>query len=383
MLFEAPPLDAQETAVLANIEELRSSLRFAVREQRRWTGMLRRTLFARAIQGSNSIEGINVTRDDALAAVEGGEPLEATEQNWAAVVGYRSAMTFVMALADDPHFAYSTDTIRSLHFMMIQHDTLQKNPGRWRPGHVYVRNSESGEIVYEAPDADRVPALMSELVDSLNNESSAPAIVRAALAHLNLVLIHPFSDGNGRMARGLQTLVLAREGILAPQFSSIEEYLGRNTQSYYDVLAAVAKGYWQPENDTRPWIRYCLTAHYVQAQTVLRRTKEAERLWELLKAELEPKDLPERVIFALFDAAYGYRVRRSTYQPTAEIEEHTASRDLRALVDADYLVAHGERRGRYYVASDRLQKIRSRSLEVKTLIVDPFDRNSLGKPAKQ
>jgi len=62
------------------------------------------------------------------------------------------------------------------------------------------------------------------------------------MAHLNLTMIHPFSDGNGRMARCLQSLVLARGGKLSPEFLSIEEYLGRNTPSYYQVLSAVAQG---------------------------------------------------------------------------------------------------------------------------------------------
>lgn len=57
--------------------------------------------------------------------------------------------------------------------------------------------------------------------------------IQAGMAHLNLVMIHPFRDGNGRMARCLQSLVLARGGILDPVFISIEEYLGRNTQRYY------------------------------------------------------------------------------------------------------------------------------------------------------
>lgn len=71
------------------------------------------------------------------------------------------------------------------------------------------RRDETGEIVYEGVDGDSVDALMHELVTSLN-----------------LVLIHPFRDGNGRMARCLQTLVLAREGMVSPIFASIEEYLG-------------------------------------------------------------------------------------------------------------------------------------------------------------
>ena len=100
------------------------------------------------------------------------------------------------------------------------------------------------------------------------------------MAHLNLALVHPFSDGNGRMARCIQSYVLAGEGLLSSEFLSIEEYLGRNTNAYYDVLTEVAQGAWSPGRDARPWLRFCLTAHYRQAQTLLRRIEETEALWD-------------------------------------------------------------------------------------------------------
>ena len=79
-------------------------------------------------------------------------------------------------------------------------------------------------------------------------------MVRGAMAHLNLAMIHPFRDGNGRMARCLQTLMLARERILSPEWMSIEEFLGANTQAYYDVLSDVRRGTWNPDGDARPWV---------------------------------------------------------------------------------------------------------------------------------
>lgn len=69
------------------------------------------------------------------------------------------------------------------------------------------------------------------------------------MAHLNLALIHPFSDGNGRMARCLQSLVLAGEGIISPEFASIEEYLGRHIGAYYAVLNGIAQGRWTPARE--------------------------------------------------------------------------------------------------------------------------------------
>ena len=371
MLFRAPPLGDKEREVLAQIESLRRELRYAVDQNpRRWQGLLRRSTFARNIRGSNSIEGYNVTVEDAIAAAAGEEPQDADAVAWAAVTGYRQAMTYVLQLADDPHFRYSADLLRALHFMMMHHD-LGKNPGRWRPGPIFVRDEGTGEVVYQGPESSAVPGLVDELVAQLEGASKSDGVVRAAMAHLNLVLIHPFSDGNGRMARCIQTLVLARTGVLAPQFSSIEEYLGRNTRDYYAVLAQVGGGAWHPRRDVRPWVRFCLTAHYRQATTLLRRSREMEKLWGALEIEIARAQLPERAMLALADAAFGWRVRNTTYRSAAEISDQLASRDLKVLVDAGWLTPKGERRGRHYVASKRLLELRGATAEDKR-VPDPF-----------
>ncbi len=376
MIFQANPLDAEERDVLGQIEELKRTLGHNVLSTpRRWYGLLRRTTFARAVQGSNSIEGYDVALDDAIAAAEGEEPLDPKTEAWAAVQGYQVAMTYVLQLAGDPHFSYSADLLRGLHFMML-HYKLTKNPGRWRPGSIFVHDDERSELVYEGPDAERVPELMGELLLSLNEAPATESeVIKAAMAHLNLVMIHPFSDGNGRMARCLQTLVLARGGILAAPFSSIEEYLGRNTRAYYDVLAAVGAGRWNPQRDTRLWIRFCLTAHFRQATTLLLRTRGLQRLWDALEELIAARKLPDRSIYALADAANGLRVRNATYRPIAEVSENLASRDLKTLVDQGLLVTAGEKRGRYYLASDVLKAIRLKTREPKK-DVDPF----AGKP---
>jgi Fic family protein len=358
MLFATPTLDERERAVLSEINSLRQALRLQIHAPRRWIGSLRRLTFARAVQGSNTIEGYNATLEDVAAVLAGDEPLEATDETRLALEGYRDAMTYVLQLAEDPHYRFDESLIRSLHFMMMRYD-LSKNPGRWRPGVVYVRNEATGEIVYEGPDAALVPGLVDELVEGVNAPDDEHAIVRAGMAHLNLVLIHPFSDGNGRMARCVQTLILARDAILEPTFSSIEEYLGRNTQAYYDVLAEVGQGSWHPDSDARPWLRFTLTAHLRQARTLLARIRESEELWERCSVEAQSAGLPARVIPALFNAALGFRVQRSAYRALVddEVSEVMATRDLKAMADAGLLVAHGERRGRFYTASDELRGV--------------------------
>lgn len=364
MIFATPSLGPEERHALEQIDRLRSELRYFVAEPRRWVGSVRRVLSARAIQGSNSIEGYNVSVEDAIAAVEGEEPDEAALVDRQAVLGYRRAMTFVIQLAGDKQFEYAPTLIRSLHFMMTEY-SLEASPGLWRPGPIWVRNDASGEVVYEAPPAEQVPQLVSELVAEMGNDVDTPAMIRAAMAHLNLVMIHPFRDGNGRMSRCIQTLVLAREQILAQELCSIEEYLGRNTDAYYRILADVGQGAWKPASDARPWVRFCLTAHYVQAASVLRRIRESERIWMELDDLRSKCRLNERTLAALFDAAIGIRIRNSSYRAVLrqwdeEISNQVATTDLRALVQADLLKQHGHKRGTFYVAAPAVSAITSR-----------------------
>lgn len=359
MLFATPSLADRQERAISRIDQLRRDLRHRVAEPRRWTGSLRRLSFARAIQGSNSIEGYVAELDDVVAEGEGEDALDTRSEARLALRGYREAMTLVLQLAGDDTFSYDEMLLRSLQFMMTSYD-LSKRPGQWRAGDIFVRNDASGDVVYEGPDVGEVPDLMAEFVTWLRDgDPDAPVLVRAAMAHLNLVMIHPFRDGNGRMARCLQTLVLAREGILAPPFCSIEEYLGRNTQPYYDVLAEVGGGRWQPERDATPWIEFTLVAHYRQAKTLLLRVREIEELWGVLEEEASQRGLPIRVVSALYEAAVGLRVRNSTYRTAHEtsLSDQVASRDLKALVDAGLLEPTGEKRGRHYTRSDHLAEV--------------------------
>lgn len=177
-------------------------------------------------------------------------------------------------------------------------------------GEIFVEREGTGERVYTGPDAGEAPALVDALTDGLTRDSTTPALVRAAMAHLNLVMIHPFRDGNGRMARALQTLILAHVHAVEPIFDSVEEWLGANTEDYYRVLAVTAGGRWHPERDAHLWVKFCLRAHHMQAQTVARRFAEAGVVGQELLALLAEHGMPERTFDPLFDAAMGLRVRR-------------------------------------------------------------------------
>src|SRR5437588_12965827 len=103
MIFKTPELKKVETGVIERILEIRKQLRFSLATPRRWLGQMRRLTLARNIRGSNSIEGYKASVEDAMAIVEGEEPLDAGYVTRMAIVGYCNSMTYDMDLCISVH----------------------------------------------------------------------------------------------------------------------------------------------------------------------------------------------------------------------------------------------------------------------------------------
>lgn len=356
MLYTTPALDTTDRRVLEEIDSMRGTLRHQIQSMPlKWQHGLRQALTADAIAGSNSIEGYRVDSRDVEDLLDGERDVDTSEENKAETLAYQQMMTYIQSLHDATDFSYSKWQLNALHWMLQGHHGARK-AGQWRRGTMYVTDPANPRIAaYTAPDADRIPYLMTEVVDWLNEgDLDQPPLIRAAMAHLNLVKVHPWPDGNGRMSRSLQTLLIAREGVLSPEFSSIEEWLGRpgNTWEYYKVLADVGGPVYSPDRDTRPWIRFNLLAYHQQAQTVRHRVDTSSESWMRLTEYAEPRGLVERQVTALHDVAVAGRVRRSRYQRAEALSAKQAQRDLQELTEAKLLEAVGRTRGRYYVPGD-------------------------------
>ena len=380
MLYHAPPVSGREAEVIGEIDAIRSRLDLPV--FRTWPGLPWRSIHDRLLQASKNpalgnllVENADPGEDREPDAEDAGQSVE---DAWGGAPGYHTALSFVLQVADAPDFAIDEGAIRALHYMMVGHDPA-KAPGRWRRRSISVTNRSTGALVYTAPHARLVPALMAELVASLNSEDGVPAYVRAAMAHLNLAAIHPFLEGNGRMSRTVHTFVLARAGITAPPFASIDEYLSVKTPEFYKALDDVDQGSWQPERDARPWVRFCLTAHLWQARALLRRTREYDRLWDELERETRRRGLPERLVSALAQAALGGALTASAYASASMQPAPEAAEDLERLAEAGLLVAAGAGAERSYAAADPVKAMHARTREPGVQDADPFtDRDASG-----
>jgi Fic family protein len=352
MLYPAPKLSAEDSRVLGEIDDMRHDLRHAVRNMPvKWTDGLRKYLTAAAVAASNSIEGFRVSTVDVADLMEGEHDVDVSDENRAETLAYQHMMTYIQTLHDAQDFAFSKGFLNALHWMLQGHrHAPRKLAGQWRKGPVYVTDARDPSIAaYTAPDAEDVPGLMAELVEWLNAADGAHPLVRAAMAHLHLVSIHPWSDGNGRMSRSLQTLMIAREGVLAPEFSSIEAWLGRpgNTWEYYRELASRGADY-QPTQDVSSWVRFNLLAYHEQAQAVRNRYDRSARTWRILADFAAGSGMDDRVVSALHDVAMTGRVRRLRYEHAEGLSVQQAQRDLRDLVSAGILEPVGRTRARYY-----------------------------------
>lgn len=146
-LFRPPSPDLVDSQVIGEVHDIRASLADVLRMPRRWTGGLRRTSAARAIQGSNTIEGYTVSTEDAAAAFDNEPPLSADDATWSEILGYRRVLTYVLNVATSSGFVIDESV---LHFMLLEHD-LAKYPGRYRESSVYVRDDRRDANVSEGP----------------------------------------------------------------------------------------------------------------------------------------------------------------------------------------------------------------------------------------
>ena len=352
MIYRIPPIGAALQSRSDELRELRTELGGEIAQPARWLGSLRREVQASSIGSSTSIEGFSVSPEEARALVGSGEAPESDDENRQAVACYARAMDHVGTMAIDPAFRWSERVILDLHFDAC-HFQRDKDPGLWRTGAIGVTSAD-GSLEYRGPNGGDVEALMSEVIAWLQEgDLDADVIVRAAMAHLNVTSVHPFRDGNGRVSRIVQSLVLARDGMASPEFFSIEEYLGDHTQDYYAALREVQGGSYQPQRDASSWVAFCVEAHIDQAQQRLAQVKQAAARWEQLEALVEGRGWPDRLVIALEQSLHG-ATDRTRYAEEAGVSPATASADFRRLLDAGLVSQSGRGPSSRYTASEQL-----------------------------
>jgi len=154
-------------------------------------------------------------------------------------------------------FPLSNRVIREVHEILLAKGRgATKQPGAFRRSQNWVGGSRPGDATFVPPPADRVEECMGALEKFLHNEPErVPALVKAALSHVQFETIHPFLDGNGRVGRLLITLLLNAEGILREPLLYLSLYFKQHRERYYELLSTVRK-----EGDWEAWLDFFAAA---------------------------------------------------------------------------------------------------------------------------
>ncbi len=343
-----PSIAENVTAIerFATLLELRAPL------ARGWQGRLRREIEAEAVAASTSMEGVPVTVADVVRILAGDRPASVSPADAGLVSGYRDAVRHAFARAGAADFSWNPELLLSLHGMAMG-ASREASPGRFRNGPVWVANSLSGEVVYECPPAEMVPALVEGLCrDADACSHSAPVL--AALVHVGVARIHPFRDGNGRVARIAASLAMRRGGYSAPELTSLEEWWGRHAPEYYAVLRALGPR-WEPDVDLTPFVEAHVAAQRQQVESLGLAEKVERAVWTALENIVEGDlNMQARAADALYDAFFGRAITNRYYRSIADVSTATAVNDLARLEAAGLIQARGAGRSRDYGGTFRL-----------------------------
>ena len=211
--------------------------------------------------------------------------------------------------------------------------------GAWRgsTGPIQVVSGPMGKehVHFEAPKADRLPGEMRSFLDWFEGEKAIDPVLRAGLAHLWFVTIHPFDDGNGRIARAIADMALARSENSPQRFYSMSTQIRQQRNAYYDVLERTQKS----AMDVTPWMEWflgCLGRAIDGAQVTLSTVLDKARFWERIK-NVQLNDRQRLVINRWLDGFEG-NLTTSKYATLAKCSQDTAHRDIQELIGHGVLV---------------------------------------------
>jgi Fic family protein len=212
--------------------------------------------------------------------------------------------------------------------------------GEWRTdasGPMQVVSGAYGheKLHFEAPEAARLDEEMAIFLDWLEREHRIDPVIKAAVGHLWFVTIHPFEDGNGRIARAITDMALARSEKIAQRFYSMSAQIRAERKAYYEALESTQKG----DLNITPWVRWflgCLDRAFSGAESIVGTVIRKARFWEKLSGE-QLNERQMKVLNRLLDGFEG-NLTSSNWAILTKTSQDTAGRDIDDLVRRGVLV---------------------------------------------
>jgi Fic family protein len=314
---------------------------------------IRQRAWVRTIHGTTRIEGNTLSDLEVEQLLDGAAGRSLPRKDALEVLGTRSALELVEEVAGNPKVVLDQAIIREIHRRVLDGQGSLLTPGEYRRGENRV-GTPTGEIIFTTPPSGDVPELMRSLADWLADDDGIPAPIRAALAHLEFVAIHPFNDGNGRTARIMSRLLLIRGGYALDGLVSLDAWLDIMRSDYFAAIRASIGRSYEPGYDATPFASFFLTAITGAADHVLARIRGVGEIQIKVRRDVMAGTLPPAMLDGLVYAWISRSLRAADYRRITGRTAPTTSRDLGAAVRLGYLIAEGVSRDRWYRLGTRL-----------------------------
>lgn len=312
-----------------------------------WEKRFREEALVRTVHHGTHLEGNQLDFNEAKEVIFSQNLHSVRTRDVQEVINYREVMDYLeRALSKEKH-TITENTVKKLHSLVINKIMPENLAGKYRLKRVVIRDSSSGEVTFRPPEPEQVPYLLEQFLNWLNQTPSEEMhpVIKAGIAHYELVRIHPFLDGNGRVARSIATLILYSQGYDIRRFFSLEEYYDKDPLTYYEHLQKAGSG------DLTPWLEYFIKGIADEF------SKIKEKIQKLstdshLKHKLGGKQvfLNERqtkLIEYLQEA--GYLQNQAFPSLFPDYSEDTILRDLKDLMEKDLVRKIGKTKGARYV----------------------------------
>ncbi|MDP3973299.1 MAG: Fic family protein [Candidatus Daviesbacteria bacterium] len=228
-----------------------------------WEAKFRKEAMERTIHHGTHLEG-NPLSEEEVKDVLDGEEVVARDRDIQEILNYRNVLRFIdevqAQIGASGSYSFTIETILEMHHLTTDKILPEESSGKFRVRQVVIRNTKTGQISYTPPPAVEVPYLVEDLVNWINSDEAKGVhpVIKTGIIHYELARIHPFVDGNGRVARAVATLVMFLDNYDIRKFFSFEEYFDEKPMEYYLTLQSVSNQLVLDthERDLSPWLEY-------------------------------------------------------------------------------------------------------------------------------
>lgn len=319
-----------------------------------WEVKFREEAMLRSVHHGTHVEGNPMTLGEVKGVLEGRD-VPARERDVQEVINYRNVLRYIdkwSKTESEMEKPIDLGTLLKLHELTVDKLLPPERSGQLRDVEVVLKSSRSGAMTFRPPSRYNVPALVTMFLQWLNSpeaESIHP-VLRAGITNYELVRIHPFVDGNGRVSRALAILVLFKGGYDIKRFFSLEEYYDRDSVRYFQTLQNTSNQLVVDNNerDLTEWLEYFSEGLSVELARVKEKVKKLSVDLKL-QNKVGQISLNERQITLVeYMENYGGVSNKEWRSLLPDVSDDTILRDLTDLMKKKLIKKEGKTKAAKY-----------------------------------